>query len=246
MAKINKLQKSGVTIYPATIPQAVIDSETGKTQKEVNDDVVEVAKTLKQVDDDALMRLTNLITNGNFVNGTTGWTFNSNISGASASSGVLSFTGGGALNASTNNWVRRASVTMFPQGNVLYNMVTARSLMEARFYVGIGYSFSTFDLTDEWGTYSHLGSSGSTNYPTYAATSNITVEMTNAMCFDLTEIFGAGNEPTKEEMDLLISTLGTDYFEGEITITAQMLIGWQLAMIRQKRNAIIALGGTII
>ena len=33
MAKINKLQKSGVTIYPATIPQAVIDSETGKNSK---------------------------------------------------------------------------------------------------------------------------------------------------------------------------------------------------------------------
>src|SRR5678816_1062416 len=44
MAKINKLQKSGVTIYPATIPQAVIDSETGKTQKEVNDDVVALSK----------------------------------------------------------------------------------------------------------------------------------------------------------------------------------------------------------
>ena len=42
MAKINKLQKSGVTIYPATIPQAVIDSETGKTQKEVNDELIEL------------------------------------------------------------------------------------------------------------------------------------------------------------------------------------------------------------
>ena len=66
MAKINKLQKSGVTIYPATIPQAVIDSETGKTQKEVNDDVVEVAKTLKQVEDNASVKIENLVENGDF------------------------------------------------------------------------------------------------------------------------------------------------------------------------------------
>ena len=68
MAKINKLQKSGVTIYPATIPQAVIDSETGKTQKEVNDEKadhgyasIEVAKTLKEVDDTVFKVETDLI-----------------------------------------------------------------------------------------------------------------------------------------------------------------------------------------
>lgn len=38
MAKINKLQKSGETIYPATIPQAVIDPDSGKSQKEVNEE----------------------------------------------------------------------------------------------------------------------------------------------------------------------------------------------------------------
>ena len=68
----------------------------------------------------------------------------------------------------------------------------------------------------------------------------------NLIAYDLTAIFGEGNEPTKEEMDLLISILGIDYFEGEITISAQKIRQWQLAMIRQNRNAIIALGGTII
>jgi len=68
----------------------------------------------------------------------------------------------------------------------------------------------------------------------------------NFIVVNLTETFGKGNEPTKEEMDLLLDILGIDYFEGEITIPAQKVMQWQLAMIRQNRNAIIALDGTII
>ena len=240
MAKINKLQKSGVTIYPATIPQAVIDSETGKTQKEVNDEVVALSKLV----DDTSVKMTNLITNGNFINGATGWRFGTSITGTSVADSILSFIGGGLI-ATTSNWVHRANTTIYPAGNVLYNIATARSLMGVEFYVGVGYLYSTFGLTDQWETYSYLGSHAN-NQPTYGAVLGKTVEMTNAMCFDLTEMFGAGEEPTKEEMDLLISTLGIDYFEGEITIPAQKVIQWQLKLIRKNKNAIIALGGTII
>jgi hypothetical protein len=72
------------------------------------------------------------------------------------------------------------------------------------------------------------------------------MQMDNFIRINLTETFGAGNEPTEEEMNLLLDILGTDYFEGEITIPAQKVMQWQLAMIRQNRNAIIALNGTII
>lgn len=224
-----------------------------KTLKEVDDEKanhgyasIEVAKTLKQVEDDAVMKLINLITNGNFVNGTTGWRYGDNITEASVADGILSFIGGGPLSSSAHNWIRRTNETMFPKGHLLYNIATARSFMGASFYVGIGYSHLGFDLTDQWGTYSYLGSHSTHNMPTYGAELGETVEMTNAMCFDLTEIFGAGNEPTKEEMDLLISILGIDYFEGEITIPAQKIMQWQLKLIRKNKNAIIALGGTII
>jgi len=72
------------------------------------------------------------------------------------------------------------------------------------------------------------------------------MQMDNFMRINLTETFGAGNEPTEEEMNLLISILGTGYFEGEITIPAQKIMQWQLKLIRKNKNAIIALGGTII
>lgn len=38
MAKIKKLKENGATIYPATIPQAVIDPENGRTVKEICDE----------------------------------------------------------------------------------------------------------------------------------------------------------------------------------------------------------------
>jgi hypothetical protein len=62
---------------------------------------------------------------------------------------------------------------------------------------------------------------------------------------DLTKTFGAGNEPTKLEMDELIELLG-GWFDGEISVTQKQFAVWTLNMIRQNRNAIIALGGTII
>ena len=72
------------------------------------------------------------------------------------------------------------------------------------------------------------------------------MQIDNFMRINLTEAFGAGNEPTEEEMNLLLDMLPVDYFEGEIAIPAQKVMQWQLKLIRKNKNAIIALGGTII
>jgi hypothetical protein len=72
------------------------------------------------------------------------------------------------------------------------------------------------------------------------------MQMDNFMRINLTETFGAGNEPTQSEMNLLMDMLPVDYFEGEIAIPAQKIMQWQLKLIRKNKNAIIALGGTII
>jgi len=57
MAKIEKLKKGTATIYPATIPQAVVDPTSGKSAREELDekanhgyDAEETPKTLKQVE----------------------------------------------------------------------------------------------------------------------------------------------------------------------------------------------------
>lgn len=245
MAKINKLQKSGVTIYPATIPQAVIDSETGKTQKEVNDDVVALSKLV----DDTSVKIENLVVNGDFRDGIDGWLGLS--ASIMASDGVLKITkiSPGALGSAekTFNWV---------EGDVYYinaGMRAVGSFETSSLLIRAGSSKIVEQLLpvkNQWYNLSAIYT------PTSAGNLRLTIsgestestagEVKNIKAISLTKTFGAGNEPTKEEMDLLISTLGTDYFEGEITKPAQKIIQWQLAMIRQNRNAIIALGGTII
>lgn len=72
-----------------------------------------------------------------------------------------------------------------------------------------------------------------------------TIKFKNFIGINLTTTFGAGNEPTKQEMDLLITLLG-GWFNGTITLTQKQLANWYLKMIRQNRTAIVALGGTII
>ena len=60
---------------------------------------------------------------------------------------------------------------------------------------------------------------------------------------NLTQTFGSGNEPTKEEMDELIKVTG--YIDGEYALNNKEMLIWTLSLIRQNKNAIIALGGTI-
>lgn len=54
------------------------------------------------------------------------------------------------------------------------------------------------------------------------------------MMIDLTETFGAGNEPTKEEMDELIEVTG--YINGEYALNNKDIVGHLLKVIREKAD----------
>ena len=68
-----------------------------------------------------------------------------------------------------------------------------------------------------------------------------TYTLDNVVMIDLTKTFGAGNEPTKEEMDELIKVTG--YIDGEYALNNKEMLIWTLALIRRNKNAIVALGG---
>lgn len=68
-------------------------------------------------------------------------------------------------------------------------------------------------------------------------------KLRNLTVIDLTETFGAGNEPTKEEMGELIKVTG--YIDGEYALNNKEMLMWTLSLIRGNKNAIISLGGTI-
>lgn len=60
---------------------------------------------------------------------------------------------------------------------------------------------------------------------------------------NLTNIFGTGNEPTKDEMDSLIEITG--YIDNEYALNNKEMLIWTLALIRRNKNAIVTLGGTV-
>ena len=68
-------------------------------------------------------------------------------------------------------------------------------------------------------------------------------KMRKPIIINLTETFGAGNEPSKEEMDKLIEITG--YIDEEYALNNKEMMIWTLALIRRNKNAIITLGGTI-
>lgn len=70
---------------------------------------------------------------------------------------------------------------------------------------------------------------------------DLEVDIKNLIVLNLTETFGTGNEPTKEEMDELIKVTG--YIDGEYALNNKEVLIWTLALIRRNKNAIVALGG---
>src|SRR5699024_11215270 len=56
----------------------------------------------------------------------------------------------------------------------------------------------------------------------------------NAQLINLTDTFGAGNEPTKEEMDRLIKITG--YIDGEYALNNKEMLGHLMSGIGEKAN----------
>ena len=60
------------------------------------------------------------------------------------------------------------------------------------------------------------------------------------IAINLTETFGAGNEPTKEEMDELIKLIPNQWFDGELTLTQKQIMIWTLNVQRLTRELLNA------
>lgn len=191
------------------------------------------------------LKLSNKLRNGSFTEGFSGWQAGSNVTDCYVDNGVLTFVGAGRLSSTGNNWILYNNPpNLFTEGEVVYNACWARSNeLEVEFQIGRGYIGSTFSLTSEFELCSYFGAaiSGSHGFNLSAGTSK-EVQVTNCIAISLTEVFGAGNEPTKEEMDTLIRQIG--WFEGTRTLKQMETTNWLLKLIRENKNAIVALGGS--
>lgn len=53
---------------------------------------------------------------------------------------------------------------------------------------------------------------------------------------NLTQTFGAGNEPSKEEMDILVDLVPGNWWDGELQLEQKLIIQWLLKLEREKAN----------
>lgn len=191
------------------------------------------------------LKLSNKLRNGSFTEGFSGWRANSNVTDYYVDNGVLTFVGAGSL-STIDNWIRYDNPRqVFTEGEVVYNACWARSNeLEAEFEIGTGYARSVYSLTSEFELCSYFGAITDTHSLGFSlgADTSKEVQVTNCIAISLTEVFGAGNEPTKEEMDTLIRQIG--WFEGTRTLKQTETTNWLLKLIRENKNAIVALGGS--
>ena len=155
----------------------------------------------------------NLIVNGDFSNGVSGWYYDDvNSYGAlelSANDNVLTIN---LVKSNTSNNIIKSETNINTvAGHVYYAKLEAKSNSsnDFRFYATLAGSpnISTNDLVkdNEWHILSLRGVTGEYSYPfmisCYQPDKNNTVECRNIAVYDLTAMFGTGNEPTQEWCD---------------------------------------------
>jgi hypothetical protein len=71
------------------------------------------------------------------------------------------------------------------------------------------------------------------------------MECQYVLAINLTDTFGAGNEPTKEEMDALLSCFPESWFDGRQNLPGKWVMKYLLNQVRDLKTAVAGLGGTL-
>ena len=145
--------------------------------------------------------------NGNFKEGLEYWLSGTNITDGTVSKNTLVFTGKGSNNSAKTNQVYQENV--FTSGaRKYYISLFAKNLSggENRITCGYGFTSSINELlSNVYKRFSVLTTvdASKTDYSNFSIGANIDKKtgVRNVVVLDLTEIFGSGNEPTKEQMD---------------------------------------------
>ena len=177
---------------------------------EIENDVADKAQKLKA---------TNLVVNGDFSQGLTGWTLRSNPTYIeTVENGRYKATIAAAI-TTTDFYLRPAVNTV--SGNKYYLacvIIPAKSAGVNSFQLGASVVSLTLTPLIEnrpsavltaTNTSSPVLNHRTTNYAT-----GDSLYIDNFIVIDLTAIFGAGNEPTKEQMDRLLAEFPNSWFDG--------------------------------
>jgi hypothetical protein len=179
---------------------------------------------------------TNLISNGNFANGTTGWVNGNGIS-VSASNNTLTLT---ATGSTAYPYAKSNSAKIVPTNSKWYISTLARitnsncnSLICYAPYIGtqsptiIGANIVNNPVQNQWYNFNlieifkdtDVGFAGvivlmQHGYADTATANGKVMEVQNVLAIDLTATFGAGNEPTVDQCNALFQ----NWFDGSTVI----------------------------
>lgn len=209
----------------AKYPNSFFDGTVNLTPKLLDD--------LRYLTSDVQMPMKNLIPNGDFSKGTTGWSFAN---------------GSASVNNKRYRVIPNVGITFFEPRITLNTKVGVGDVlyMKSRFLYN-GYLTRLSHMFNQGGTQvapekrssvyapniEHTVSdiitaspSQTSNSPTFylglyyatGATADAYVEFMDIAFINLTEVFGAGNEPTKAQMDALLATYPNSWFDGTVNL----------------------------
>jgi hypothetical protein len=168
--------------------------------------------------------VTNLLPYGDFNAGVTGWTAGELITNFSVANNIATFTGAGLFDVSTK-WLY--SPVIFDANKKYYISLFAKYNSDvASLQIGTGGSAKPITLTDTFAKISTIVTSSYSSRCVLGATLGKSVSVKYVLAINLTDTFGAGNEPTAEQMDDFMSSHENSWFSGSrnISTTKQQII----------------------
>lgn len=164
--------------------------------------------------------IANLVTNGDFSNGTTGWGTTTSAT-ISTNNNVLNVvgTGNGAVPVAVKNTMaKRIGQKVYAR---MEAMVTNAACLTLKLQIGSDLVQEANPIANQWYALSKVSTqinddiylyvNPSHSYADASIALNKTMEVKNVVCIDLTAMFGAGNEPTLAECDVLFA----DFYRAE-------------------------------
>ena len=183
--------------------------------------------------------INNLIRNGDFSNGTTGWSDYGSKIAVEDSKRLKVINNGGASYAQVWRYIDLAPMSKYYfRAKIEDGNKNTNATLVDWFSGGVKSSEGLYELLKENASeeivrrqlkFSNVSTLGDYYY------------ISDIQLINLTATFGAGKEPTREEMGELIKLTG--YIDGEYALNNKEMLIWTLALIRRNKNAIVALGG---
>lgn len=186
---------------------------------------------------DSYFPIKNLITNGDFSNGTTGWaTVDAVVNGVAEKTALTQYSAMVYIISNTNLY----------KGRKIYakaDVKTDSSLVNITITDGITLKDKAHTGSNNFESLSVVHTVSNSATVTYFKVQDnraggwTKFYVDNVLAIDLTTIFGAGNEPSKEEMDKILSYYPNSWFDGTVNLAENAkIMKFLLNEIRSKAS----------